>query len=66
MTVRQYDLKQVRALANMTQQDAAKLLKVHKNTIQNLEKNPGKLELAQAHLLAEAAGISIEQIKPTT
>jgi DNA-binding XRE family transcriptional regulator len=63
MQVRQYDLKQIRALLNMTQPQLAKLLKVHRNTIGNLEKHPERLELAQAWILAKAAGIGIEQIK---
>ena len=63
MQVRQYDLKQIRALLNMTQPQLAKLLKVHRNTIGNLEKHPERIELAQAWTLAEAAGIGIEQIK---
>jgi DNA-binding XRE family transcriptional regulator len=63
MQSRQYDLKQIRALLNMTQPQLAKLLKVHRNTIGNLERHPERLDLAQAWVLAEAAGISIEQIK---
>ena len=63
MQSRQYDLKQIRALLNMTQPQLAKLLGVHRNTIGNLEKHPERLDLAQAWVLAEAAEISIEQIK---
>lgn len=63
MQSRQYDLKQIRALLNMTQPQLAKLLGVHRNTIGNLEKHPERLDLAQAWVLAEAAGIGIEQIK---
>jgi putative transcriptional regulator len=63
MQARQYDLKQIRALLNMTQPQLAKLLGVHRNTIGNLEKHPERLDLAQAWVLAEAAEISIEQIK---
>lgn len=64
MQERQYDLSQVRALANnMTQQQAADLLGIHRNTYIMLERTPGKLQLTQAYILAEAAGISIEQIK---
>ena len=63
MQVRQYDLKQIRALLNMTQPQLAELLNVHRNTIGNLEKHPERLRLSQAWTLAEAAGISIEQIK---
>ena len=63
MQVRQYDLKQIRALLNMTQPQLAELLQVHRNTIGNLEKHPERLGLAQAWILAEAAGIGIEQIK---
>lgn len=63
MQSRQYDLKQIRALLNMTQPQLAKLLGVHRNTIGNLEKHPERLNLAQAWVLAEAAEISIEQIK---
>lgn len=60
---RTYDLKQIRALAGFTQKDAAKLLNIHPLTYLNIEKNPGRLTLNQAILMAEAAGISIEQIK---
>ena len=63
MQSRQYDLKQIRALLNMTQPQLAKLLGVHRNTIGNFERHPEKLELGQAWILAEAAGIGIEQIK---
>ena len=63
MQSRQYDLKQIRALLNMTQPQLAKLLKVNRNTIGNLEKHPERIGLGQAWILAEAAGIGVEQIK---
>lgn len=60
----QYDLKQVRALAKLTQAQAAKLLNIHTNTYLKLEHTPGTITLAQAAILAEAAGIGVEQIDP--
>lgn len=64
MQDRQYSLPQVRMLANnMTQQQAADLLRVHRNTYIAIEREPGKLQLAHAWILAEAAGISVEQIR---
>lgn len=63
MQERTYDLQSVRALANLSAREAAKLLNIHYNTYHRLEKNPGNLTLAQALLLAEAAGIGIHQIK---
>lgn len=60
---RKYDLKQVRALANMTQREAAELIGVHPVTYSRIESNPRQLTLGQAWLLAEAAGIGVEQIK---
>lgn len=67
---RQYDLKQVRALAGqaqnksgLTQKETAKLLHIHEVTYQHLEQNPGNLRLNQAYILAEAAGIGVEQIR---
>ena len=64
-TQRQYDLKQVRALANLTQKQTAKLLNVHPNTYHKLEQTPGLMTLDQAWIIAEAAGIGVEQIKTT-
>lgn len=63
MENRIYSLAQIRALANLSARDAADLLKIHYNTYLRLEKNPGNLTMDQALILAEAAGIGIEQIK---
>lgn len=63
MQERQYDLKQVMALANMTHKDGAKLIHVHPVTFSKYVKDPSLMSLGQAHLLAEAAGIGVEQIE---
>ena len=63
MAERTYDLPTVRAMANLSAREAAKLLQIHYNTYYRLEKNPGSLTLSQALLLAEAASIRIDQIK---
>lgn len=60
---RTYNIKAVRAMANLSAREAAKLLQIHYNTYLRLEKNPGNLTLSQALLLAEAAGIRIDQIE---
>ena len=60
---RTYNIKAVRAMANLSAREAAKLLQIHYNTYLRLEKNPAKLKLSQALLLAEAAGIRIDQIE---
>ena len=63
MQERIYDLTQVRSLAELSIKQAAALLNIHYNTYLKLEKNPGRLTLDQALLLAEAAGIGVHQIK---
>jgi DNA-binding XRE family transcriptional regulator len=60
---RTYNIKAVRAMANLSAREAAKLLQIHYNTYLRLEKNPANLTLSQALLLAEAAGIRIDQIE---
>lgn len=60
---RTYNIKAVRAMANLSAREAAKLLQIHYNTYLRLEQNPANLTLSQALLLAEAAGIRIDQIE---
>jgi DNA-binding XRE family transcriptional regulator len=60
---RTYNIKAVRAMANLSAREAAKLLQINYNTYLRLEKNPAKLKLSQALPLAEAAGIRIDQIE---
>jgi DNA-binding XRE family transcriptional regulator len=55
-------VKQLRALANLTQRDAAKLLGIHRNTFMRLENDPGRMQLAQAAILTEMAGVGLEQV----
>lgn len=63
MQERTYDLAQIRALANLTQKQAAKMLNIHETTYNRLEKHPGNITLDQALLLTSAAGIGVEQIR---
>ena len=63
MQEKQYTLKQIRALAGLSQQQAADLLNIHVATYGKLEQTPGRLTLCQAFLLSEAAGIELNQIQ---
>lgn len=63
MDDRQLELYQIRALANLTQKQAADLLHVHENTYLRIEKDPKRITLDQAYILTRAAGVGVHQIK---
>ena len=56
-------LRQARLLADKSQDEMAKILKIHRQTYAKLERNPEKITIAQAHAFAEAVGIDYDRIK---
>jgi len=55
-------MKQARQLAGLTQQEAAKLLDVHKQTYVKWEKNSDLIPLGRARKFSKIVGLKVDEI----
>ncbi len=57
-----FTLKQHRLIKGLTQAQMAEIIGVHVNTYANWEESPEKISIGKAKLIAEALGLSIDEI----
>lgn len=57
-----FSLKQARMFADITQQEMADFLKIHRSTYIKLEEHPESTTISQAKRISEITGIPVDQI----
>ena len=57
-----FTIKQARKLADKSQNEMAKALKVHVQTYRKIENNPRMATIDQVKIIAEQTGISFDQL----
>lgn len=57
-----FTLKQYRLIKGLTQAQMAEIIGIHVNTYANWEENPEKISIGKAKLIAEALGLSIDEL----
>ena len=57
-----FTIKQARMLADKSQNEMAKALKVHVQTYRKIEKNPRMATVDQVKIIAEQTGVSLDQL----
>ena len=57
-----FTIKQARKLADKSQNEMAKALKVHVQTYRKIENNPRMATIDQVKIIAEQTGLSFDQL----
>ncbi len=57
-----FTVRQARQFAGLTQQKMADTLGVHRSTYIKLEDHPDEITIAQARIISQATGISVDNI----
>ena len=57
-----FTIKQARKMADKSQNEMAKALKVHVQTYRKIERNPRTATVDQVKIIAEQTGISLDQL----